>query len=581
MAPFLRDEGPPVSPTTIQRARDTLAHEYGWQKLNETGRIVLMVRVPKAKPDYLHDLTDVAFYVSEEDLGDAQDVLLVGDEKSARLEPRQLRDCIRTQGREDTQVVGNVRNRLDRMYGQTYLQSPSNFQHQAVVLRIPKSMVAEFGTDDVTALRHVLQNGGDRIAKCQYGYIIADKDHERLGRRVLQELAGTAPESPAEAPPMPHDAEDTSAFAPSESAHVETPLAHLPASAAHADLMVDENEEYEIVTRPKTAPATPARAPSPPPVETPMGNDDENETEIFAPKPPAVNASAPTAAPKAMRPRDILTPSPHAEVVNDEYEIIGRPKTPKAPQPTAAPTAAPAPVKTAPKAPTVPQPPAASPLHPAPLHPAPAFHVDPDEVDDHVVHDEYEIITSKPRAIVDAPAVPAPPPAKTREYEILGRAAAMPPVAQPAPAVPRDDPRLAPARAQPLARAAQAPTTPLALPAADNGEPLVAHVTQTNPEKILAHRLRDLGYELVEGVKARGQDFAFAAHKTAGGRRLLVQRVPELTPDAANALAPLVVALGADVGIVIADRIAPGVRLATWGTRLEVVLAVDVPTLDL
>ncbi|HEX2022435.1 MAG TPA: hypothetical protein VHH36_06960, partial [Candidatus Thermoplasmatota archaeon] len=170
MAPFLRDEGPPVSQATIQRARESLPLEYGFQTVNETGREVLLVRVPKAKPDYLHDLADVAFYVGLDQLKTTKDVLLVGHEKTARLEPQLLRDHVRAQAREDQLVVEDLRRRLTTAYAHAIVQSPSNHQHQALALRIAKPTVASFSPEDVVAFRSLLQ--GDAVAAaCQYAYI--------------------------------------------------------------------------------------------------------------------------------------------------------------------------------------------------------------------------------------------------------------------------------------------------------------------------------------------------------------------------------------------------------------------------
>lgn len=62
---------------------------------------------------------------------------------------------------------------------------------------------------------------------------------------------------------------------------------------------------------------------------------------------------------------------------------------------------------------------------------------------------------------------------------------------------------------------------------------------------------------------------------------MLVKRVSEVDAEQAATLASLVIALGADVGLVVADRVAPGTRLATWGTRVEILLASDVADLAL
>src|SRR5581483_10395482 len=206
MAPFLRDEGPPVSQQTIQRARESLPLEFGNQIVNETGREVLLVRVPKAKPDYLHDLGDVAFYVSLDTIKATKDVLLIGHEKTARLEPQQLRDYIRAQQREDVGVVDGIRRGVDRQYGFATVQSPSNHLHVALAMRIPRESVAEISPEDVNALRAVLSNAKKAVDGCQYAYIVANRDHERLGRRVLLDLLGLAQQAAPPAAPAPEPA---------------------------------------------------------------------------------------------------------------------------------------------------------------------------------------------------------------------------------------------------------------------------------------------------------------------------------------------------------------------------------------
>lgn len=518
--PFLRDEGPPVSQQTIQQARESLPLEYGFQVVNETGREVLMVRVPKPKPDYLHDLADVAFYVDLDTIRNARDVLLIGHEKTARLEPQLLRDHIRAQQREDESVVADLRRRIPAPYAYSIVQSPSNHLHRAIALRIPKGSVSEFSPDDVVQFRNVLQSTKAAAEQCQYAYIVADKDYERLGRRVLAELLGDAKIEPAPVEEAPPAAPPRALFPP-------TPNGAPPAAApAHA-------------------------------------------------LPVAVPAPAPVAAP--LPPVDIEA--------HDEYEIVSRPKAAPPPAPSQAPAeAAPEPEYEVMARPTPAQaPPRAEPLPALGQSPAPA-------TEDRQVEKataEFEVYVSKPKPKADAPAISPPgtagfqnafaagmsaaaAPAKTKEYEIMGRAtpvasAPLPRAAPPAPAV-RDDPRHV------------APRTSIPMPAADSGAPLVARTAPANPEGILAARFREAGYEIVEGLRAQGTVFAFAAHKP-NGRRVLVKRAAEFGTDEATTLAQLAVALGADVCLVVADRIAPGTRLATWGTRIEVVEAGDVPAL--
>jgi hypothetical protein len=118
------------------------------------------------------------------------------------------------------------------------------------------------------------------------------------------------------------------------------------------------------------------------------------------------------------------------------------------------------------------------------------------------------------------------------------------------------------------------------VPQADSGATTIPTIVPANPELVLAQRFKEGGYEIVEGLRAQGTVFAFAAHKPQG-RRVLVKRAQDFGPEDAAALSQLVTALGADVGLVVADRVLPGTRLATWGTRIEVVASADVQGLSL
>ena len=587
--PFLRDEGPPIPAATIQKLRESLPTEYGWQLVNETGREVLAVRVPKAKPDYLHDLGEVAFYVGLETVRSTKDVLLIGHEKTARLEPQLLRDHIRAQAREDATVVDHLRRSLDRQYGHTFVTSPSNHQHSAFAVRIPKETVAQFTPDDVTAIRQIVASLRPRVMGCQYAYVLANADHERLGRRVLLELIGDAEVAAAPAPaPAPTPAPPTTVAAPIVPAPepvAPAPAARTPFPSAVPSSAAPAHAASAAAALPAGVPpvprAAPAIAPTPaaPPPALAADVTDHEEYTIVARKPTAA-PSPPAAAPPA-------APAPAAAAVeaHEEYEIVSKPKP-------AAPAPAPAPA-------------------PAAAH---------DEPERTVVHadKEFEVFVSKPKPKADAPPAITPPgkggfmaainsgagpaPAKTKEYEIIGRTSVtsdpsiasrlkLPgasPTAAPSPFAPAAPAPPPPMQAAPLPLPPPPPTVaPLpprvavtpTLPTADNGAPIVARIAPAAPELVLAQRFRDAGYEVVEGLRAQGTVFAFAAHKP-NGRRVLVKRAPAFAAEEAASLAQLVAALGADVALVVADDVKPGTRLATWGTRIEVVTPADVPALS-
>lgn len=587
--PFLRDEGPPVSKATIQRARESLPLEYGFQIVNETGREVLLVRVPKAKPDYLHDLGDVAFYVSLDTIRSCKDVLLIGHEKTARLEPQLLRDNIRAQDREDVALVTDLRRRLSRDFGQQMLQSPSNFSHQAFAVRIPAQTIGEFSAEHVTTIRAMIEQQRARFEACQYAYVVADRDHERLGRRVLLELLGQPAQSadtPTAMEPIAAQAATptiatTGAPTPSHAfsfpitpgtGMATQPMAANSASAGPVALPALFNTPHNVIT-PEQAPP-PALVPAP-------------ANAYVAPAAPAAAAIAAAEEPldlPSLTDPDPAPAAPARAIVDDheEYAIISKPKP--APAPAArAPVAAAEPsanvavhdeyeIVTKPK-------PAAAPATQA-VMPSP-----PDaERKISRATDEFEVYTSKPKVREHEPPAITPPgqggfqaalnaatstsghvPMKTKQYEIMGGRTA-PQIEASSPVArmlsrPHDDPRVQ------AALPAKAPVA--APPSPDNGVPVIAQVAPARSEVVLAQKFKDAGYEIVEGLRAQGTQFAFAAHKP-NGRRVLLKRSLEFNGDEAANLSGLVTALGADICLVVAEKIAPGTRLATWGTRIEV-----------
>lgn len=190
--PFLVDNGPPVDAGTLSAARAELPREYGYRVVNQGGRKVILVRVPRAKPDYNYELALVAFYVTPDDVKDAKDVLMIGDEKTVRMEPLRLRDHVREQTREDKEVAPQLRTRLARDYGWTTFQSPHNNHHRALVFRMPLASVAEM--TEAALLRARAAVAGELVAllrECHYVYLLSDSDFARVGRRVFIEAIAT------------------------------------------------------------------------------------------------------------------------------------------------------------------------------------------------------------------------------------------------------------------------------------------------------------------------------------------------------------------------------------------------------
>jgi hypothetical protein len=184
--PFLVDNGPPVDAATLAAARTELPREYGLRVVTQGGRKTILARVPRAKPDYNYELAMVAFYASLEDIKDAKDVLLIGDDMTVRMEPIRLRDHIREQVREDKDSASALRSRLAREYGWTTWKSPINVNHSALVLRLPIASMAE--ADEAVLLKSRAGVGSELVnvlTGVQYVYFVTDSDYARVGRRVF------------------------------------------------------------------------------------------------------------------------------------------------------------------------------------------------------------------------------------------------------------------------------------------------------------------------------------------------------------------------------------------------------------
>jgi len=186
--PFLVDNAPPVDAATLAAARNELPREYGVRVVTQLGRKTVLARVPRAKPDYNYELANVSFYATLDDVKDARDVLLIGDEKTVRMEPLRLRDHIREQIREDKEAAPALRAKLAREYGWTLWTSPLNNNHKALALRLPVSSMAE--ANEAVLLRARAAVGSELLNVLnvvQYVYFITDTDYSRAGRRVFVE----------------------------------------------------------------------------------------------------------------------------------------------------------------------------------------------------------------------------------------------------------------------------------------------------------------------------------------------------------------------------------------------------------
>lgn len=190
--PFLVDSGPPVDAAALSAARAELPREYGTRFVEQRGRKALLVRVPRSKPDYNYELAVVAFYVTESELRDVKDVLLIGDEKSVRMEPLRLRDHVREQTREDREVAPQLRARLARDYGWTMWVSPVNNHHRALAFRLPANSIAEANEAMLLRARAAAANDLVQMLRdTQFVYLLSDTDFARVGRRVFVEAVAS------------------------------------------------------------------------------------------------------------------------------------------------------------------------------------------------------------------------------------------------------------------------------------------------------------------------------------------------------------------------------------------------------
>lgn len=190
--PFLVDNAPPVDAATLAAARNELPREYGVRVVEQLGRKTVLARVPRTKPDYNYELALVAFYASLEDVKDAKDVLLIGDEKTVRMEPLRLRDHIREQIREDKDAAPSLRAKLTREYGWSTWTSPNNNSHKALALRLPVTSMAD--ATEAILLRARAAVGAELIGilnAVQCVYLVTDVDYARVGRRVFIEVVAS------------------------------------------------------------------------------------------------------------------------------------------------------------------------------------------------------------------------------------------------------------------------------------------------------------------------------------------------------------------------------------------------------
>ncbi len=187
--PFLQDNRPPIRAETLDRMRAELPREYGTKVVEEGGRRMLVARVPRAKPDYNYELAEVALYASLNDLKDVKDVIMIGDEKSVRMDPLRLRDHIREQIREDADVAGRARQTMPRS-GDAWsvITSPGNLNHRALVIRLAVNALSDARSEHFQRAKAAISGAlTDTLRDVQYACFVTDTDHGRVGRRIFVE----------------------------------------------------------------------------------------------------------------------------------------------------------------------------------------------------------------------------------------------------------------------------------------------------------------------------------------------------------------------------------------------------------
>jgi len=552
--PFLRDEGPPVSRETIEEARRSLPVEYGYRIVSERGRKVVLVRVPHPRPDYLHELAEVALYVSLEEIKDAKDILLVGDEKVCRLEPVLLRDHIRERRTEDATVAQDLMRKLDRNYGYTIVDHKFNMSQHSVAVRVPRVSVADLTAEDVQVIRQQLQPVFQtRLRETQAAYIVADGDFERLGRRVFLELVDPSLAQQFSRPPG-------SATIPRpgvliDKARLNAPTGVMPSGGLPMPAQTPPTAQPSFVPQPwTTPPPTQSTFHATPSTALPTDPAARSFVQSALSPPPAAPANQPTSifapstAPSAPVEARVTVPLKNT----DEFEVfVSKPRN-EGPLPTSA-VAPPPPTPTAPAASTAPP----APTRAVPPPPAHVFSTSPFTAPDStptpnagfvqtVHHDEYEVFVSKRVS-------PEATPVERSRDEVTDIVAA--------------------AARQTVTGPAQDSGEPMVVglsPSAPKSPPSMAPVTSNVPDfDQLAGQLEEVGYKVVRALEVEGTTFDLAAHRD-NGKKVLAKAMPRVGATEVKALALVCERLGADCCILVAPDVASGARLASWGTPVEV-----------
>jgi hypothetical protein len=581
---MIKEGDPPVSNDLLEEARRNLDRDYGFALGEEDGRTVLFVRAPESKPDPFHSLEVVSFSVAEDDLAGVRDVLLVGDDRIVRVEPSTLADLVEERRDEDPEVAKHLRNRLDRDHDYTVFRHTGARDHLRLGVRVPRDRVDDLEPEDQEALGEALSPilSSPKGKQIRAYYVIGDEHARRVSRDELVDLVGEPLAEAVEAqpdmdPPEDDEEPEIDTEPPSSPDKVGSertgptpgnPGAPSPGSTGDGGAEIIDADGSGGA---EPDPAEDASSPDPPGQQAPganvdpdgpgstiddsdpdgdgtgaewLGSGDETGSGADAPQPEPDETSGASPSPEADSSPTTSEPEPAEDPSTSSPSTSGSPPSSEGASASSGGADTPSPEDEG----------------IAGLagrgsrfdRPDPEGADEPSDGDDDIVTADVE----------QAPGgeVPAPD-----EAQPQGAA----PGAEPTPQDPPQSGAAAPeAGADPADTAGATPEpTPDASTQPAAGEPAEDDLP---PEQAAAQRLREAGYEVVEGVEAGGQPFDFAADRS-GGKRLLGLAVPSLGPEEVEALAEAGRQADAAAVLAVPHDVEPGAREAAWGTRVDLV----------
>jgi len=266
--PILRDTPPPLPASVLKEIRDGLPARYGSTLMMNSGRAVLLVRVPYEMPDPQRDIGVAADLITLEEASLARDVLLMGEEKTLRIDPIPLRDVIRERVQADVPVSKEVRRQLPHGFAAT-LFTPMTRRVPCIAVRVPRAHCRDTTDDDLAsiarALEPVLQQAGAmEVPLC---YLVADEDFRRFTPEgLVRVLNGEAPLRPPKDANHYQVAGDNRPGAKKSVGGASSPFGMLVGAAERTDEQMASRKQTRTgkpVAGPAPTSPTPAPAPAP------------------------------------------------------------------------------------------------------------------------------------------------------------------------------------------------------------------------------------------------------------------------------------------------------------------------------